>query len=237
MMRRLLIIVGLLVSCASLYATNVADTLFLKNGSVILCTVEDYAPAGDIKVKTGDGSLFVYPSSEILRLAKTKTPATPAASYVPAKGKLKAQGINLYQNGKRLTVNDDIPGILGEELSKKYEWSRGLYMGGWMCLAAGLGFTTASIVCMSKQKDYAEGTTKYDELQFKKTGFFWAGIGFDAATVALVFISQGMTKKIAEEYNLSHPDLALSITPSLIPTANPNSAVGLAPGITIAYSF
>ena len=236
-MKRLFFYFCLLVSSISLSARNAADTLFLKNGSVILCTVEEFVPAGDIKVKTGDGSLFVFPSADVVRLAKTKVPVTVVNSPVQQVGIMSAQGIYLYQNGNRLTINDDIQGIFGEDLAKKYEWSRALNMGAWMCVGAGVGFGVAYFVYNGKQKDFKEGTLEYDDYGCKKDICFWAGIGFDVAGIAMVCIAKNMTKKIAEQYNASHPNVSLSVSPTLVPYMGYNSQFGMAPGLTVAYSF
>lgn len=61
----------LLFSIVSIQAqSQSAETVYLKNGSVIKGKVIEMVPGKQIKVKTADGSLFVYTMEEVDRVTK-----------------------------------------------------------------------------------------------------------------------------------------------------------------------
>ena len=46
------------------------ELVYLKNGSIIKGIVIEQVPSGSMKVQTSDGSIFVYPMSEVERIVK-----------------------------------------------------------------------------------------------------------------------------------------------------------------------
>lgn len=52
------------------FGQTTRDVVFLKNGSVIKGTITEMNPSVNIKIKTADGSLFVYKIEEILKIEK-----------------------------------------------------------------------------------------------------------------------------------------------------------------------
>ena len=89
MKKILIFIFALLVCSASVFAQNYRDVVYLKNGSVIKGDVLEQVAGGNIKIKTADGSLFVYPSSDVVKVVKeevkggsTKTTRSNAAAAV-----------------------------------------------------------------------------------------------------------------------------------------------------------
>ena len=233
-MKTTLISIAFLISCAQMLASNVTDTLFLNNGSVIICSVEDYAPAGEIRVRTSDGSLFVYNSEEILRFAKEIESTKQKLSQ---NAKINAYGIFLYQNGKRLTKYDDIPSILGENLTIKYTTAQSLYRSSFVLGSIGIFNMLASFIPNRLQNQSDKGSESYQKLGTMKHLLLWGGLGIAATGIAFQFVSYGIAKKVAEEYNLQNSNLALSITPLISPTINSESNICMTPGISITYSF
>ena len=71
-MIRNLFITGLLfiISVFALSAQNYQEVVYLKNGSVIRGTVIEQQPNVLLKVKTADGSIFVYPMNEMEKITK-----------------------------------------------------------------------------------------------------------------------------------------------------------------------
>lgn len=71
-MIRNLFITGLLfiISVFTLSAQNYQEVVYLKNGSVIRGTVIEQQPNVLLKVKTADGSIFVYPMNEVEKITK-----------------------------------------------------------------------------------------------------------------------------------------------------------------------
>jgi hypothetical protein len=62
------------------------DVLYLKNGSVIRGTVMEMVPNKSVKIKTADGSIFVYEMDQVEKLTRDETAATapPAAETTVA---------------------------------------------------------------------------------------------------------------------------------------------------------
>lgn len=48
------------------------DIVYLKNGSVIKCTILEQIVGETIKIETSDGSIFVYKMEEVLKITKEK---------------------------------------------------------------------------------------------------------------------------------------------------------------------
>ena len=74
-MIRNLFITGLLfiISVFALSAQNYQEVVYLKNGSVIRGTVIEQQPNVLLKVKTADGSIFVYPMNEVEKITKEES--------------------------------------------------------------------------------------------------------------------------------------------------------------------
>lgn len=72
-MKRFFVAVSILI--ASIGITMAAtDTIHLKNGSVIKGEIIEQVPGKSIKIKTADGSLFVYSIDEVELISKEETP-------------------------------------------------------------------------------------------------------------------------------------------------------------------
>jgi hypothetical protein len=52
------------------FSQNTRDVVYLKNGSVVKGYITEMNPAENLKIKTADGSLFVYKMSEVLKMEK-----------------------------------------------------------------------------------------------------------------------------------------------------------------------
>jgi hypothetical protein len=85
-MKRLLILL-LFIPCMAFSQEN-RDILYLKNGSIIKGSIIEFVPDKEIKIRTSDGSIFVFKSDEILKTEKEvsqhpdEKPVTPAPSPV-----------------------------------------------------------------------------------------------------------------------------------------------------------
>jgi hypothetical protein len=71
----------MLVASIVFSQTSTVDLLYLKNGSIIRGQVIELTGAA-VKIKTSDGSLFVFSMTEIDKMVKEST--APAASLVPS---------------------------------------------------------------------------------------------------------------------------------------------------------
>jgi hypothetical protein len=55
--------------------TNMQDVLYLKNGSIIRGMIVQFIPDSTIKIQTADGSVFAFPSLEIIKVQKEENPS------------------------------------------------------------------------------------------------------------------------------------------------------------------
>ncbi len=81
-MKRNILLVALLVliSTISLHVnaqtSNMEDVVYLKNGSIIHGIIIEQIPNESLKIKTKDGSVFVYKMVEVIKLTKEETANT-----------------------------------------------------------------------------------------------------------------------------------------------------------------
>ena len=61
----IILLVSLFVASLNVQAQKANETVYLKNGSVIKGTIVEQVPNESLKIRTADGSLFVYQMSEV----------------------------------------------------------------------------------------------------------------------------------------------------------------------------
>lgn len=95
------IVIALAAACLSLHlsAQQYVESVFLKNGSIIKGTVIEQVPDGDIKIQRNDGSVYVYPMSEVIKITKEQVTA-PA----PAVSKPTTSSFSTVQEPKTTTT-------------------------------------------------------------------------------------------------------------------------------------
>lgn len=69
-MKQIIILLFLLIFSISFGQNQTRDVLYLKNGSIIKGSIIEMNPATGIKIKTADGSLFIYKMEEVLKTEK-----------------------------------------------------------------------------------------------------------------------------------------------------------------------
>lgn len=73
LMRKCILLVGMLLAVGSLSAQRNAQTVYLKNGSEIRGEIVEEVPGESIKVRTRDGNVFVYRMDEVQRITRGET--------------------------------------------------------------------------------------------------------------------------------------------------------------------
>ena len=72
-MKKVLLILALMLGAfTATLAQSTKDVLYLKNGSVIYGQLIEMVPEKQVKIKTTDGSVFVYNTSEVDRIEKAE---------------------------------------------------------------------------------------------------------------------------------------------------------------------
>lgn len=73
-MRKIIYVLAALLAIGifaeNLYAQDNQDVVYLKNGSIIKGTIVEEVPGVSLKIKTKDGSLFVYQMDEVEKITK-----------------------------------------------------------------------------------------------------------------------------------------------------------------------
>ena len=75
-----IITAALLLMTSTAVAQETQDVVYLKNGSIIRGVVIEQVPGKSIKIRTGDGSVFVYNMDDIARITKEGPPAGTRSS-------------------------------------------------------------------------------------------------------------------------------------------------------------
>ena len=70
---------SMLFSCFA-YTQELQDVLYLKNGSIIRGIIIEQIPNKTLKIKTADGSVFVYQMDDVVRITREPMPASQRAS-------------------------------------------------------------------------------------------------------------------------------------------------------------
>lgn len=70
LLRNLATLLVLLAFCASAQAQSMVDVVYLKNGSIIRGMIIEQVPNESLKIKTRDGSVFVYAITDVEKITK-----------------------------------------------------------------------------------------------------------------------------------------------------------------------
>ena len=73
MKKTLALLAFALMSVGSVSAQSLQDVVYLKNGSIIRGVVIEQVPDGNVKVQTADGSVLVYPMTEVQKIQKEQS--------------------------------------------------------------------------------------------------------------------------------------------------------------------
>ena len=91
-MKKVLLTLALMLgACTATFAQSTKDVLYLKNGSIIYGQLIEMVPEKQVKIKTTDGSVFVYNTSEVDRIAKAET--KEKESYTEPKSSFRTRKI------------------------------------------------------------------------------------------------------------------------------------------------
>lgn len=124
MLKKLLLLVSLFVFlCSSLFAQTKKETVYLRNGGIIKGEILEQIPDSVVKIKTADGSIFVYKMSEIEKI--TKEAVNPPIKEGRHRGldfNIDA-GYNIATKGGGGNVSAEIG--LGKRFNKNFYWGIG----------------------------------------------------------------------------------------------------------------
>lgn len=97
------VVISLALADIDVLAQEMQDVVYLKNGSIIRGMVVEQVPGKSIKVKTADGSVFVYAMDEVERIAKEEVPHAVTSSsgdyYAPDRSVLSINPMGFIVGG------------------------------------------------------------------------------------------------------------------------------------------
>lgn len=130
-----LLIAGLFCAISPMLAQKNVETVYLQNGSVIKGRIVEEIPNQSIKIRTNDGSLFVYKMSEVTKITREEEPE-PSAEINKKVDFQVGTGFGINTKGGGGTFMTEIG--IGKRFSPNVYWtflSTGVYvpLGGGDC--------------------------------------------------------------------------------------------------------
>lgn len=233
-MKRL--IFALFIAVFTTLSVQAQSVLSLKNGSMIKGEILEMDPSGSVKIKTADGSVFVYDMEQVEHVGKDNEANRTAdnSTYtfpIEKLGRIDRHGSNLYweKTGRELT-DEECATYLGLELNDTYEGAHKQFNSGRTCMTVGLACLGMTVVFIAAAagEEYAADAESYMDLA---TLF---AVGADAG-ICLGCVFKGIGKHrlewVKDTYNsgryeaVSNP-IKLNFAPSLMMTAQNNLGLG-----------
>lgn len=124
MKRIILVLISVLFCSLNSFSQEYVDVVYLKNGSIIRGVIIEQTPNKSLKIKTSDGSIFVYKMEEVAKMTKEeKTTKTTGSS----------EGYSNYDGGGLLIIwfGSEI-WVEGEKLDKQTNLFLHLYLDYYM---------------------------------------------------------------------------------------------------------
>ncbi len=109
MKKTLALLAFAVMSIGSISAQSLQDVVYLKNGSIIRGIVIEQVPDGNVKVRTADGSVFVYPMTEVQKIQKEQSRA-----------KSRSNENYTYHYDNPYSSNDDLDELYGWEKAPRF---------------------------------------------------------------------------------------------------------------------
>lgn len=138
MKRTFVLLIMLLSFCAySTAQSNYTEVVYLKNGSIIRGVVVEQVPNVSLKIKTADGSIFVYPMNDVEKITKEESRNTRAENAYRAK-KQPSSSLRGYKGfvdaGYIFDVSDSDASKFEVTTSHGYQFNNYFYVGGGMSI-------------------------------------------------------------------------------------------------------
>lgn len=242
------------IFAASVSAQTYVDYLYLKNGSVLKGVILEQDPSGSVKIQTGDGSIFVYPMSDVLKITKEEVKTSAATGYItpnPYADPVPAGLLSWSYKDMKLVVKadqqyeismDKLYDLIGESNYSMFTQGVDSYVRGdlkqtfaWWTAGGCLGAMLGTILY---------GVADEDEVVMVIGGVSMLALG--GATLYLVLAGDKQMKKGEALMNgaLDNYNNELKSRLSYQPTLKINPALmysghgsGIAPGVSLTINF
>lgn len=232
-MKRILLL-SLFTFLATIVNAQSIDVIYLKNGSIIMGDVIEMNPTENIKIKTADGSLFVYSMADVEKMEKQEKQETENVSDSSSSNSLplfsqdsyshmiEKKGRELYWVRGGLVPYNQLKELLGDDMYRTYLDGQKHVKVGNSCLDVGIGFALAAVaVFISASSEDSGDKFVLGEILCVPADIF-IGIG-----CTLRGIGNGQLRWVQNTYNsMSKQTASISIKPSLMLSHQNDIALG-----------
>lgn len=135
----------LLCLAATLHAQTPGNIIYLKNGSIIKGNVVESVPNQHIKIRTSDGSIFVYQMSDVDRIVMNEEKKNTTSENDPKSWQQKGhRGLDFSISlGPDVTFNNGKGSArFGTEIEGGKKFNKNFYFGVGLGVSAGNGNTS-----------------------------------------------------------------------------------------------
>lgn len=223
-MKRLFICLILSAFASLAWAQSLINEIHLNNGSIIKGYILELTPSNSVKIQTYDGSIFVYPMSEVdfISQSERKFRGSPYAGTIRVIDRHKGY-FYWVDTGDALT-KEDYSFVFDDDLYKTFQSAHKQFASGRTFIAVGL-----MSLCAATMTYWANLEENSPELQ---NMFYWtAGLGEVNICIGCILkgVGKGRLEWVKDTYNSGHrfQSSNLSLSPSLVMTAQNDMGFGM----------
>lgn len=183
-------------------AQQYVECVYLKNGSIIKGTIVEQIPNETLKIKTADGSLFVYSFADVVKITK-EVISTPVNNYSRARAGLQVTRHNdLLFNGKKVSNSERLQ-MLGADRFKTFNSACRQVRTGRSFLVVGFIMTgiTLALSIASAEVEYEEDSDYY-----RSAAIISGAVADVGLCLGFIFkgIGKGRRNWVVQDYNMNH---------------------------------
>lgn len=236
-MKKLLLSLVLVLTSIVLFAQGTyKEVVYLNNGSIIKGVIIEQVPNESIKIQTADGSVFVYPMSEIQKITKEMVePEKPAMASTPIGlnvGKMERDGRCLVLDGRELS-DEEVLALVGKN---NYE----TYLGAKRQITTGRVFTPIFWVSFGATVGLITSAYIAGDSDLLLAGYITGAVADVSLPLMIIFksIGKGRMNWVASEYNKQNKSgYSFNISPAIMSSHAQPEQASLGVGMTFSLNF
>ena len=230
-MKRSILLLFLFIFTSLVMKAQSVDIVYLDNGSIIRGSIIEMTTNENVKIKTSDGSIFVYPMEQIIKIEKSTEPDDSEILGINFNGKMidRHKRYLCWADTKdRLTV-EDFQNFLGPDLYNTYSEASKQFKAGKNLLTWGIICAFGGAVCLIESV-----TSNNPELIGPSAIYLIPGNVMIGLGCVFKGIGKGRLEWIKETYNNAGAMSSnIQVSPSVFKTYNDSYALGA----TLSWNF
>ena len=177
-MKRIITFLFAIFMCATIVAQPLRDVVYLRNGSIIKGLVIEMVPNATISIRTADGSIFVYPASEVVRVEKEQRYHHSLMTSYAACDTCRA---TTHHRGYMGSIEGGICAYINEsELRGSFLTTHGAQVTPKLFIGAGLGFDSGyGVIYADIRHFFNTAKTHCNPYLECKAGYGWSDNNYD----------------------------------------------------------